>query len=90
MRRTLDLPHYPETEDKLLGILFAGAQDAAGVAEAMKRGLIRRVGEEARLEAEALAESEGLGPAALHGAGEEVAGIELQARGVGQDFERAA
>ena len=56
----------------------------------MERRLVRRVREEAGLEAEALTEGKGLGPAALHGTSEEVAGVELQARGVGEDFERAA
>ena len=80
----------PEAEDKFLRVGFAGAQDAAGVAKAVERGLVRRIGEESRFEAEALAEGEGLGPAALDGAGEEVASVELEARGVGEDFKRAA
>ena len=40
-RVVLSLPHYAETEDELLRVLFAGAQDAAGVAEAMERRLVR-------------------------------------------------
>jgi len=85
----LSLPHHAEAEDEFLRVGFAGTQDAAGITEAMERRLVRRVREKAGLEAEALAESEGLGPAALHGASQEVAGVELQAGGVGEDFERA-
>ena len=36
----LSLPHYAETEDELLRVGFAGAQDAAGVAEAMEGELV--------------------------------------------------
>ena len=56
----------------------------------MEFRLVRRVGEEAGLEAEALAEAVRLVPAGLDGAVEEVAGVELQAGGVGEDLEGAA
>ena len=56
----------------------------------MEVRLVRRVREEAGLQAEALTEGEGLGPAALDGAGEEVAGVELDSRLVGPHLHRAA
>ena len=49
----------------------------------MEGRLVRGVGEEAGLEAEALAEAIRLVPAGLDRTVEEVAGIELQAGGVG-------
>ena len=36
----LTLPHHAEAEDELLRVGFAGAQDAAGVAEAMEGELV--------------------------------------------------
>jgi hypothetical protein len=43
-----------EAEDELLRVGFAGAEDAARVAHAMEVRLVRRIGEEAGLEAVAL------------------------------------
>jgi len=80
----------PEAVDHLHRVRLAGAQHAAGIAGAVEGRLVRRVGEEAGLEAEALAESVRLVPAGLDRAVEEVAGIELEAGCVREHLEGAA
>ena len=79
-----------EAVDHPLAVALTWTEDAGRVAGAVEGRLIRRVGEEAGLEAEALPVAERSAAAPDDGAVEEVAGVELNPGCVGEDIKRTS
>ena len=73
-----------------LAVVLAWAEYARGIAGAAEGRLIRRVREESRLEAEAVAVTELSFRSASDRAIEKITGVELNSRGVGEDFQRTS
>jgi len=71
-----------------LAVVLAWAEYAGRIAGTVEGRLIRRVGEESRLEAEAVAVTELSFRSASDRAIEKITGVELNPRGVGEDFQR--